>query len=78
MSSVRPNFSLVQRFSLVRPNFSLGDGEMFRFWDDDWSRHGQLCGVFPCLYALSTDPGGLVRQAWHDTWVLALPSALID
>ena len=57
---------------------SAGGRETFQFWDDDWSGHSRLCGVFPRFYALSTDPGISVRQAWHDTWVLALPKALAD
>ena len=49
---------------------------IFRFWEDNWSRHGRLSGVFPCLYALSTDPGILVQRAWHEAWAPALPVAL--
>ena len=36
MSSVHPSFLLVQRFF----HSQLGDGQIFRFWDDDWPRHG--------------------------------------
>ena len=25
----------------------LGDRETFRFWEDNWSGHGRMCGVFP-------------------------------
>ena len=72
--SVRPSFSLVQRFFCPQ----LRDRETFRFWHDDWSGHGRLCGVFPRLYALSTGLGALVRRAWHNAWVPALPTALFD
>ena len=74
MSSVRPSFPLVQRF--FRPQ--LGDGETFRFWDDDWSGYDRLRRVFPRLYALSTDLGVSVRRVWLDTWILTLAAALSD
>ena len=74
MSSVQTCFPQVQRF--FQPQ--LGDGETFRFWDDNWSGHGQLDRLFPRLYALSTDQGVVVRRAWNDAWVLPLPQALSD
>ena len=46
--------------------------------NDDWSRHGRLRGVFPRLYALSTNLGVSVRRAWHDACIPALPEALAD
>ena len=52
--------------------------ETFRFWEDNWSGHGRLSGVFPRLYALSMDPGASVQQAWHRAWAPALPEALSD
>ena len=74
MSSVRLSLPLVQRFFRPQP----GDEETFRFWDDNWSGHGPLCGVFPGLYKLFTDPGVSVWRAWHDAWTPALPVALTD
>ena len=74
MSSVRTCFPQVQRF--FKPQ--LGDGETFRFWCDNWLGHGRLDRLFPCLYALSTDQGVLVRRAWNDAWVPPLPEALPD
>ena len=74
MSSVRTCFPQVQRFFKQQ----LGDRETFWFWLDNWSGHGQLDRLFPRLYALATDQGFLVRQAWNDTWVSPLPEALPD
>ena len=74
MESIRTCFPQVQRF--FRPQ--LGNGETFRFWQDNWSRHGRLSGVFPRLYALSMDPRSSVQQAWHRAWAPALPVALSD
>ena len=74
ISSVRMCLPQVQRF--FQPQ--LGDRETFRFWDDNWSRHGRLDRLFPRLYALSTDQGVVVRQAWNDAWVPPLPQALPD
>ena len=74
MLSVQTCFLHVQRF--FRP--LLGDGETFRFWDEDWLGHGRLDRVFPHLYALSMDLGVLVRWAWNDAWVPPLPEALPD
>ena len=65
---------IVQMF--FRPQ--LGNEETFRFWQDDWLGHGRLCGAFPRLYRLSTEAGGSVWRAWHDTWLPALPAALTD
>ena len=70
MSSVRTCFPQVQRF--FQPQ--LGDGETFRFWDENWSGHR----LFPRLYALSMDKGVVVRRAWNDAWVPPLPQALSD
>ena len=67
-------FLQVQRFFWPQ----LGDGETFRFWDDNWSGHGRLDRIFPRLYALSTDLGVLVQRAWNDSWVLPLLEALPD
>ena len=69
MSSVRTCFPQVQRF--FQPQ--LGDGETFRFWDDNWPGHSRLERLFPCLYAVSTDQGVVVRRAWNDAWVPPLP-----
>ena len=74
MSSMRMRFPQVQRF--FQPQ--LGDGETFRFWDDNWSGHDRLDRIFSRLYTLSKDPGVLVRWAWNDAGVLPLPEALPD
>ena len=74
MSSMRMRFPQVQRF--FQPQ--LGDGETFRFWDDNWSGHDQLDRIFSRLYTLSKDPRVLVRWAWNDAGVLPLPEALPD
>ena len=74
LSSMRTCFSQVRRFFRSQ----LGDKETFQFWEDDWSGHGRLDRIFPHLYALSTDPGVLVRRAWNDAWVPPLPEALPD
>ena len=74
MLGVQTCFSQVQRF--FRP--LLGDGETFRFYDEDWSRHDRLDRIFPRLYTLSTDPRVLVRRAWNDSWVPPLHEALPD
>ena len=66
MSSVRRCFPIVQRF--FRPQ--LGNGETFRFLQNDWLGHGRLCGAFPRLYSLSTEPGVSMRRARHDTYIL--------
>ena len=55
-----------------------GDGETFRLWEDNWSRHGRLSGVFPRFYVLSTDLGISVQQAWHEAWAPALLVSLPD
>ena len=57
MESMRTCFSQVQRFFRLQ----LGNGETFRFWQDNWSGHGRLSGVFPRLYALSMDPRASVQ-----------------
>ena len=64
----------MQRFFRLQ----LGNWETFRFWQDNWSGHGHLSGVFPRLYALSMDPRASVQQAWHRAWARALPKALSD
>ena len=65
-------FPQVQRF--LHPQ--LGNGETFRFWQDNWFGHGCLSGVFPRLYVLFMDPWASVQQAWHIAWALALPETL--
>ena len=74
MESMRTCFPQGQRF--FRPQ--LENGETFRFWQDNWSGHGRLIGVFPRLYALSMDPRASIQQAWHRAWAPALPEALSD
>ena len=64
----------VQRF--FRP--WLVDGETFCFSEGNWLGQGRLCGIFPRLYALSTDPEISMQRAWHELWVPALPEALPD
>ena len=56
----------------------LGDGAFFRFWEDDWSGHGQLGAVFPRLYALAPDTAATVRSMWTGAWTPTLPQALSD
>ena len=59
MASMRTCSPQVQRYFRRQ----LGNGETFRFWEDNWSGHGRLSGVFPRLYALSMDPGASAQQA---------------
>ena len=56
----------------------LGDGALFRFWEDNWSEHGQLGAVFPRLYALAPDTAATVRSMWTGAWTPTLPQALSD
>ena len=72
MSSVRTCLPKVQRFFPLE----LGAGETSQFRDDYWWGHDRLCGLFPCFYALSTDPRVSMRRAWHDAWVPAMLEAL--
>ena len=74
ISSVRPIFQTVKLF--FRPK--LGTGESFRFWVDEWSGNGRHNQSFPRLFALALDPEGSVKQAWHNAWAPALPSALSE
>ena len=74
ISSVRTCFTQVQRF--FQPQ--LGDRATFQFSDDNWSGHIRLDRLFPHLYALSTNQGVVVRQAWNDAWVPSLPQALAN
>ena len=70
----RPIFQTVKSF--FQPK--LGTGESFRFWVDEWSGNGRLNQSFPRLFALALDPEGSVKQAWHNAWAPALPSALSE
>ena len=70
MVGLRGIFPLVQQF--FRPQ--LGDGAIFRFWEDKWSGQGRLADVFPRLYALTPNPSATVQAAWTPT----LPEALSD
>ena len=74
MASVRTCFPQVQRFLCPQ----LGEGKTFRFWEDNWSGHDRLGGIFPRLYALSMDSAVLVQRAWNGAWAPALPEALSD
>ena len=71
---LRGIFSLVQQF--FRPQ--LGDGAIFRFWEDKWSSQGRLADVYPRLYALTPDPSAMVQAAWTRAWTSILPEALLD
>ena len=60
MAGLRGTFPLVQQF--FRPQ--LGNGAIFRFWEDNWSDLGRLADGFPRLYALAPDPLAIVQSAW--------------
>ena len=72
MVGLRGIFSLVQQF--FRPQ--LGDGAIFKFWEDKWSGQGRLADVFPRLYALTPDPSATVQVAWTRACTPTLPEAL--
>ena len=67
-------------FPIIRPfcKPQLGDGALFRFWEDDWSGHGQLGAIFPCLYALAPVTAATVRSMWTGAWTPTLPQTLSD
>ena len=56
-------------FSLIRPfcRLQLGDGALFRFWEDDWSGLGRLGAAFPRVYALAPDTTATIRSMWTGT-----------
>ena len=74
MAGLRGTFPLVQQY--FRPQ--LGNGAIFRFWEDNWSDLGHLANGFPRLYALAPDPLAIVQSAWTGAWTPALPMALSD
>ena len=74
MVGLRGIFPLVQKFFIPQ----LGDGAIFRFWEDKWSGQGRLADVFPRLYALTPNPSATVQAAWTRAWTPTLPEALSD
>ena len=60
MTGLRGTFPLEQQF--FRPQ--LGNGAVFRFWEDKWSDQGRLADSFPRLYALAADQSATVQLAW--------------
>ena len=74
MVGLRGIFPLVQQF--FRPQ--LGDGAIFRFWEDKWSGQGRLADIFPRLYALTPNPSATVQAAWTRAWTPTLPETLSD
>ena len=74
MTSLRGTFPLVQQF--FRPQ--LGNGAVFRFWEDRWSDQGRPADSFPRLYALAANQSATVQSAWTGAWTPALPVALSD
>ena len=57
---------------------SLGDGNLFRFWLDEWSDKGCLRGKFPRLFAITQHPQGTVRDCWDGGWSPSLAVQLSD
>ena len=57
---------------------SLGDGNLFRFWLDEWSDKGCLRGKFPQLFAITQQPQGTVRDCWDGGWSPSLAVQLSD
>ena len=57
---------------------SLGDGDLFRFWLDEWSNKGCLRGKFPRLFALTQHPQGTVKECWDGGWNPSLAAHLSE
>ena len=57
---------------------SLGDGNLFRFWLDEWSDKECLRGKFPRLLAITQHPQGTVRDCWDGGWSPSLAVQLSD
>ena len=67
-------------FPRIRPfcRPQLGDGALFRFWEDDWSGLGRLGAAFPRLYALAPDIATTVRSMSIGPWTPVLHQVLFD
>ena len=74
VAGIREIFQLVWSFFRLQ----LGDGALFRFWEDNWSGPGRLGNIFSRLYALATNQSAIVRTMWIGTWTPILPQVSSD
>ena len=44
----------------------LGDGDRFRFWEDEWSVENLLYASFPTLYVVAASKGAKVGGSFED------------
>ena len=56
----------------------IGDGAIFRFWEDDWAGLGRLRDLYPRHHALALDSRVSVKSVSDAGWFPTLPSSISD